>query len=412
MKRSARCTAAALIFVAACLCSTGAALAASKGTVRVGLLDPASGPSAPEGSEVDAGFRYFLATHGDKLGGFDVDLRTGDEGVTSAAAIAVAHQLIEQDSVDAVVGVLNSVDAYALAPYFDAQKKLLLIAGAGADGLTQGGASRTIFRVSHTSSQDVMPLGDYVCHRMLLRTAVLVAADTPYGTEAAGGFARAYTDAGCRILQESYVSPGSIDWVGTTAKFDKRAQVVFAAVSIEDAVSFLDAFRASDLHAGLVSDGALVDERLLPQERERATGVTSGLHYASIGTNGANLNFRLGYEALSAKPATQFVENGYVAAQMLSAALEKLPAGPLKSDALLAALRTADVDAPRGRVHFDHYQQAVNNVYIRRVRQIGGRFRNDVIETYASVSQFWQYDALRYLQLPDYAKLKGTWARP
>ena len=49
---------------------------------------------------------------------------------------------------------------------------------------------------------------------------------------------------------------------------------------------------------------------------------------------------------------------------------------------------------------------------LRRVRQLGGRFRNDVIETYPNVSQFWQYDPQRYLALPPYSKMKGAWARP
>jgi branched-chain amino acid transport system substrate-binding protein len=413
MKGFARRIAAALVIVAGVCWPGGFANAASKGTIRIGLLDPSSGPAAPEGGDIDAGFRFFLATHGDKLGGFDVELRTGDEGTSPDQALSITHQLVEQDSVDAIVGLLNSADAYALAPYIDAQKKLLVVAGAGADELTQGGATKTIFRVAHTSSQDVMPLGDYVCHRMRLRTAQLVAADTPYGVEAAGGFARAYTDAGCRILAEAYVSPASPpDWAAMVGKFDKRAQAVFAAVSFEDAVPFLDAFRASGSRAGLVSDGTLTDERLLPIERERATGVTSGLHYAATLNNRFNVGFRLGYETLSGKPATQFVENGYVAAQVLADALERLPPGAPKSDALLAALRGAQVDAPRGPVRFDRYQQVINNVYIRRVGQVGGRFRNAVIETFPAVSQFWQYDAARYLALPMYAKLKGSWAHP
>jgi hypothetical protein len=34
-----------------------------------------------------------------------------------------------------------------------------------------------------------------------------------------------------------------------------------------------------------------------------------------------------------------------------------------------------------------------------------------VIETYPKVSQFWRYDPQKYLQLPAYAKLKGTWVK-
>jgi branched-chain amino acid transport system substrate-binding protein len=156
----------------------------------------------------------------------------------------------------------------------------------------------------------------------------------------------------------------------------------------------------------------LTDEEWLPVERERALGVTTASHYAATVKNPANLAFRLGYESLTGHHVGEYTENGYVAAQMLSAALDKLPTGALKTDALIGALRGVAVEAPRGPVHFDKYQQVVNDVYIRRVRQFGGRFRNEVLDTYPDVSQFWQYAGPQYLALPSYAKLKGAWARP
>ena len=125
-----------------------------------------------------------------------------------------------------------------------------------------------------------------------------------------------------------------------------------------------------------------------------------------------NTAFRLGYESLGGKPVSQYVENSYVAAASLAAALATLPPGPVRADALAAALRDVRLTAPRGSLHFDALGQAVDDVYIRRVGQVGGRFRNDVIATYPAVSQFWRYDPRRYLQIPSYAKLKGTWARP
>ena len=61
---------------------------------------------------------------------------------------------------------------------------------------------------------------------------------------------------------------------------------------------------------------------------------------------------------------------------------------------------------------FDALRQAIDNLYVRRVRIVGGEARNEVIATYPAVSQFWRYPAARYLAWPKYAKLKGTWARP
>ena len=70
MMRFARCLLAALAVVTCAIFPIDVASAASKGMFRIGLLDPSTGPLAAEGGEVDAGFRYYLATHGDQLGGF------------------------------------------------------------------------------------------------------------------------------------------------------------------------------------------------------------------------------------------------------------------------------------------------------------------------------------------------------
>ncbi len=380
---------------------------AAKGVVRVGLLDPIDGTYAREGREVDSGFRYYLATHDDALGGFHVELRTADEGDSAGSALASAHELVEQDAVDAIVGLVTSKDALGVADYLDALKKPIVITSAGADDLTQ--VARTSFlRVSDASSQDTMPLGDYACRRLGKRNAAIVAVDSPFGTESAGGFARTYTEAGCRIVQETYVGDDP-DWNAVAAKIDRHADLVFVSFSSASAPRFLEAYRASGPKTTIVGTGLITDELVLGEERDTALGAITALHYAATLSNPENEAFRVGYEALGGHPVSHLVENGYVAAAAISAALEKLPAGPIKGDALAASLRAVTLHAPRGELHFDPTGQVVDSVYIRRVRQVGGRYRNDVIATYPNVTQFWHYDPERYRALPSYAKLKGTW---
>ena len=404
--------AAALIFSPVVSAATGADAETSKGTVRIGLLDPISGAYAPEGQEVDAGFRYYLATHDNALGGFRVELRTADEGETPDSALGSAHQLIEQDAVDAIVGLLRSNDALAVASYLDEQKKPIVITSAGAENLTEVGARKSFARVADTPSQDTMPLGDYVCRRLGKRTAAIVAQDAPFGWESAGGFARTFTEAGCRIVQETYFAEDTTDWNALATKIDRRAQIVFASTGSSAAPQFLAAFRANGPKATLVGSGLLTDERVLGAERENALGAITALHYSATLANAQNTAFRLGYESVSGHTVSQLVENGFVAAAALSTALGHLPAGSIKGETLAAELRGVAVIAPRGPLRFDVFGQVVDAVYVRRVDQVGGRFRNDVIATYPNVSQFWRYDPVRYLQFPPYEKLKGSWTRP
>jgi branched-chain amino acid transport system substrate-binding protein len=407
--------ASALFTVALCIgffacCSVPAAPAAGRGTVRVGLIAPSTGTDRDEGADMVAGFQYYLASHGDRLGGFAVDLHTGDEGSTVDTTLSTAHELIEGDNVDVLVGLVSSVAAYGAQDYLDDRQTPLVIAGAGADELTQGRARKWLFRVSHTSSQDVMPLGDYVCRVLKRKTIALIGVDIPYGWEAIGGFARAYTDAGCRVVQEQYVPVGG-DWQSAIAKIDRTASGVFADPGNADAYTFVTAFSAALPDTPLFGDSTLTNERVLRSAREKALRIVSGSHYSAVVPSTENTAFRLGYERLTGNPTTYFVENGYVAAQALDEALAHEPAGDLRPGTLAAQLRNVAFTAPRGPVRFDSFGQIVNNVYIRRVEQIGGRYRNEVIATYRTTSQFWRFDPQKYLQLPTYAKLKGTWVK-
>jgi branched-chain amino acid transport system substrate-binding protein len=388
------------------------AQAADKGTFRIGLLNPVTGPFAALGADVNAGFQYYLTTHGGTLGGFAVDVRSGDEANSTDAALSKAHQFIEQDKVNLIVGLVNSGVAYGISDYVDQQKTPLLITVAGADGLTQAKANPSVFRLSYTSSQDAMPLGAYACTKLGKKTAVIVGLDYAFGWEAAGGFARTYTGAGCKVVQEIYAPLGTQDWSPFVQRIDRNAAVVFAVIAGPDAIRFLAAARDYGLTQPIVGHGALTDEQILQAEGATASGIISSLHYAATLPNRKNDAFRLGYEGSTHKSVSQYVEDGYAAAQVVDAALAKLPPGDVQASAFTAALRTVRIDAPRGPLHFDAKQQAVYNVYIRRVRQVGGKYRNEVIDSYSDVSQFWRYDPNAYLQLPPYTKLKGTWAKP
>lgn len=391
-------------------CCASPALAGDRGTIRVGLIAPSTGTDSDEGADLVAGFQYFLASHGDRLGGFSVDLHTGDEGSTVDTTLATAHELVEGDNADVLVGLVSSIAAYGVVDYLDQRQTPLVIAGAGADELTQGKAKKWLFRVSHTSSQDVMPLGDYVCRVLKRKRIALIGVDIPYGWEAVGGFARAYSDAGCRIVQEQYVAPGG-DWQSAIGKIDRTVDGVFADAGNADAATFVSDYRATLPGMPLFGDSTLTNDRVLRSARGRALGIISGSHYSAVVPSAENTAFRLGYERLTGNPMTYFVENGYVAAQALAEALARVPGGDFRSGNLAAQLRTDAFTAPRGPVRFDAYQQVVDNVYIRRVEQIGGRYRNEVIATYRGVSQFWRFDPQKYFQLPTYTSLKGTWVK-
>ena len=387
--------------------SDGSAAKGDKGTLTVGLLNPATGPFAALGEDVNAGFQTYLDSKGGVLSGYGIKVVTGDTANDEGKATIKAHQLVEQDDAQIVIGLVNSAVAYAVAPYLVKADVPLLITVAGADGLTRekGG---DIFRVSYTSSQDTMPAGEYACKDLGYDTAAIVALDYSFGWEAAGGFARTYEDAGCDVVQEIYAPLETQDWGPYITQIDKSVDTVYVVAPGSDGIRLLSAYRGFGGEAPIVAHGSTTDEQILSSQAETAEGVVTSLHYTPRLDTPVNAKFVEQFSDATDRGANQYAEDGYTAAMALEAALADLD-GEVTSGDLKEALGNVSLETPRGPLKFDDYGQAIYNVYMRKVESTDGEWVNEPIETIPDVSQFWTYEPDAYLKFPPYDELKGTW---
>ena len=81
-------------------------------------------------------------------------------------------------------------------------------------------------------------------------------------------------------------------------------------------------------------------------------------------------------------------------------------------EAFLAALRRVELDAPRGKVRLDLFQNVIHTVHILKVEKKGGKLQNTPIAApYPNVSQFWKWPPDAYLAMTPYAEMRGKWAK-
>ena len=419
---AARATAVVTVLLAAAACGgqppssggqdagdNGGSAQGEKGTFTVGLLNPATGPYAALGKDVNAGFQTYLDSKDGVLSGYGIKVITGDEANDAAKATTKAHELVERDNAQIVIGFVNSAIAYAVAPYLEKAEVPLLITVAGADSLTRE-ENGDIFRVSYTSAQDTMPAGDYTCNTLGYKSAAIVALDYSFGWEAAGGFARTYEDAGCEVAQEIYAPLGTQDWGPYVSQIKDSVDTVFVVAPGSDGIRLLKAYKGFGGKVPIVAHGSTTDEQLLSSQADTADGVITSLHYTPQLDTEVNKKFVEEFADATDRGANQYAEDGYTAAMVLEAALSELD-GDVASADLKEALGNVSLEAPRGPISFDKYGQAVYNVYMREVKQVDGEWVNSPIETFEDVSQFWTYDPDKYLAFPTYDKLKGTWTK-
>jgi branched-chain amino acid transport system substrate-binding protein len=77
--------------------------------------------------------------------------------------------------------------------------------------------------------------------------------------------------------------------------------------------------------------------------------------------------------------------------------------------AFMAALKSVTLtDTPRGPIRFDHLNNVIGNIYIRRLGKEGAKYGlklwNKTIHTYENVSQFWTWSEKDYLAQPVYSR--------
>jgi branched-chain amino acid transport system substrate-binding protein len=99
-----------------------------------------------------------------------------------------------------------------------------------------------------------------------------------------------------------------------------------------------------------------------------------------------------------------YAASTYVNGAVLEAAVKAVNGNVEDKPALIAALRSANVDTARGSVKFDDLGNVVGNVYLRKVTRKEGRLVNSVFKTYPDVSQFWTYGKEAFLANPVYSR--------
>jgi branched-chain amino acid transport system substrate-binding protein len=357
------------------------------GPIKVGLVIPQSGVYAPLGEDMKAGWDLWLEQNGGKLGGREVQTVVVDEGEGPDTGVPAVQKVLQQDRVDAVVGIVNSATALGSVEVVNSAKKLLIVANAGADTLT--GSSKYIWRSSFSNGQVAYAVGKHLATTPEGKKGVYaMAADYAAGEEAIAGFKKGFEEGGGELVGEAKTPFGTTQdfqpFLAKARSADPGAVYVFYAGA--EAVSFVkqyDEFGLSE-RAPLYGSGFLTEGGVLTAQGEAADGVHTALHYATALDNPANSSFAEAYEAKTSKPPTVYAVQTWDAAAVLSKAVES--AGALDGDALAGAMgKVGEItDSPRGTWSFEQ-QSPVQEMYLREVRAEGDAVTNAVVESLGEI---------------------------
>jgi branched-chain amino acid transport system substrate-binding protein len=190
-------------------------------TIKIGVMFPYSGTNADLGDVADKALDLYVKLHAKDILPHQVQIIKRDEGPPSGAnAKTVATELIINNKVDLLFGVIYSPSAIAMAPVVTQAKVPFIITNAGAAWITT--LSPYIVRFSFSMWHDGYAMGSYAHDQIKCNTAVSAYTDFPPGKDSTEAFKTSFEKAGGKVIDS--IPMGNPAQVPDMTPFFQRAK--------------------------------------------------------------------------------------------------------------------------------------------------------------------------------------------
>jgi branched-chain amino acid transport system substrate-binding protein len=344
-------------------------------TIKIGVAQPLSGPSAARGKDLVDGVKLAVGEineSGFTIGGKPVkfEIVVMDDKADKETAKSVAKSLVDQKVV-AVIGHLNSDITEATIPIYK-QGNVPQLFTSSADELTRLGEGNA-FRLVASDALQAKAVASYVDEALKAANAATIYEDTAFGRPMNKDVSDALAKRNKPVTSSTMVKGDVTDFGGFIAKLKAAPPAVLVAVLRDNQLlPLFDQMTA----AGLVNipviatSVARTDKLAQAKIGINSLFVTSGALEASEFAAGPQFlkKFRATYKAEPVWAAHYAYDATYVLADMLRRA------GSIEPDALRAKLRTNDGAAPvTSSMRFtESGEQAYGAIAVYRLR--GGRW--------------------------------------
>jgi branched-chain amino acid transport system substrate-binding protein len=387
-------------FAAAVAALTGMAISISAApghaqTIKIGLINSNTGFLAQAGDEMEKGISLYVKTHEKELpSGVKVELIRRDDTAAPEVGKRVAQELITRERVQALLGIVGSPIAAAVAPLTAEAKVPLVITNAA--GVAIPRISPYVARVSFTLWQQAYPLGKWAAQKGWKKAYTAVSDFIP-GHDSEAAFTKAFTDAGGQMMGAVRFPTTNPDFVAFVQKVkDAKPDVLFIFIPAGgQATAMMKAIkdvRLREAGIAVVSTQDLVPEEELPNMGDTPVDlITSGI-YSVAGQRPANAAFLAAWNAeYGTKAIPDFLSaGGWDGAAALFDVIKQTN-GKFDADKAMAILKGWKHESPRGPIMIDpDTRDIIQNVYMRRTEMKDGKLANVEFDTIPNVKDPWK----------------------
>lgn len=392
-----------------------AASSAGGGPIKIGFIEPLTGPQAQPGKDNNDGFSLFLDSVNGTMAGRKIQPVFADDQLSADTGLTKAKGLVEGEKVAALMGFTFTPVVYAVAAYVKNQAHLPMLVSANATGeglfLDPKLTSEYLTRFTENSAAYSATAADWA-YKNGYRKAIILTYDTAAGIENGDFWARAFIARGGSVVQEFHPPANTSDYGTYLAQMDKSADIVLEFAPGADGLRMLQQYANYggekkplffDLGA-VATGGPNVDEL-----KDKAVGVVANKSWVESLDNPENQAF---LKALHAKYPSRTPSNdlamGWASGQILQAALQKVNGNIEDVPNFLKAVNATDIKVPKGEVKLDDTRDIVQDYYVYKIVKQGDKYTQQVLDTYKSASQYYDIPADQMKRFP-FGQLKGKW---
>ena len=338
---------------------------------KIGFIAPMTGPFASTGAQMLAGVKLYMAQHGNKIEGRELQLIVKDDGASPETTKRLAQELAVNDKVDVFAGFGLTPLALATAPVATQAKIPMVDMLAATSSIIN--STPYMVRVSMTLPQVSVIMGDWAPKNNIKKVVTLVSDYGP-GIDAEESFKVRFLLNGGQVLESLRVPLKNNDFAPFLQKvreLSPDAVFVFVPVGVGTAVMKQFTERGLD-KAGIkmIGTGDVVDDDILNGMGDATLGIVSAYPYSTAHPSEMNKKFVQEFKKANPKMRPNAVAVfGYDGMHVIYNAIKKTK-GVGNGDQLLAAMKGDIFESPRGQIFIDATtRDIVQSIYIRKAEK-------------------------------------------
>ncbi len=375
------------VFSAAAMLVLGSgAVVAQQTPIRIGIVYSFSGAGGAAGKEFNDVVAVFRKQHGDTINGRKVEfIRRDDGGIAPDNAKRLAQELIVQQHVDLLAGLIFTPNAVAVGTVSTAAKMPVFIVNATTSNIMA--KNPYMSRYSMTATQMTVPLAKYA-YKTGMRNMYVIFMDYGPGIDSGQTFENTFAAEGGKVLGEIRIPVNATDFSAYLQRMkDAKPDGIYVFLNASGSgTTFLKQAKAQGFEkAGIkiFCSGDLVTEQVLPAIGDAAAGVISSMNYSGTHDSKLNRDFVKAFEAQSGGLPPTFGGVGTYDALTAMYKVIEAQKGQIDPDKTMEIVKTLKFESPRGPIAIDpDTRDIVQNVYIRRTELKHGKLVNTEIDTY------------------------------